>query len=81
MISSIDSSAAARPISGSERGVSYYAMQYIEGRNLAEVIRELRQLDGLDPAVPETRPAEPEGVSFALATGLFEPCASIDIAT
>src|SRR5206468_9031325 len=37
---------------GTERGVSYYAMQYIEGRNLAEVIRELRQLDGLDGGPP-----------------------------
>ena len=41
---------------GTERGVSYYAMQYIEGRNLAEVIRELRQLDGLDPARRRPRP-------------------------
>lgn len=29
---------------GCERGVYYYAMQYIEGRSLAEVIRELRRL-------------------------------------
>ncbi len=29
---------------GTERGVPYYAMQFIEGRSLAEVIRELRQL-------------------------------------
>ncbi|HEY3241908.1 MAG TPA: serine/threonine-protein kinase, partial [Phycisphaerae bacterium] len=29
---------------GCERGVHYYAMQYIEGRNLADVIRELRRL-------------------------------------
>ena len=35
---------------GCERGVHYYAMQFIEGRSLAEVIAELRRLDGLDPA-------------------------------
>jgi len=31
---------------GCEQGVHYYAMQFIEGRSLAEVIRELRQLEG-----------------------------------
>ncbi len=35
---------------GSERGVPYYAMQLIEGRSLAELIRELRRVDGLEPA-------------------------------
>lgn len=34
---------------GCERGVHYYAMQYIEGHPLSAVIRELRQLGGLDP--------------------------------
>ncbi len=34
---------------GVERGVHYYAMQFIEGRTLAEVIRELRRLQGLAP--------------------------------
>ncbi len=32
---------------GVERGVHYYAMQYIEGQTLAAMIRELRQLTGL----------------------------------
>jgi len=35
---------------GCERGVHYYAMQYIEGQNLSEAIVELRQLAGLEPA-------------------------------
>ncbi len=35
---------------GCERGVPFYAMQYIEGRSLAPIIAELRRLDGLDPA-------------------------------
>jgi serine/threonine protein kinase len=33
---------------GCERGVHYYAMQLIEGQNLADLIRELRQLAGLE---------------------------------
>jgi serine/threonine protein kinase/WD40 repeat protein len=31
---------------GCERGVHYYAMQYIEGQTLAALIQELRQLEG-----------------------------------
>jgi WD40 repeat protein/serine/threonine protein kinase len=33
---------------GSERGVHYYAMQFIEGQTLAAVIRDLRRQEGLD---------------------------------
>jgi serine/threonine-protein kinase len=33
---------------GCERGVHYYAMQFIEGQTLASVIGELRVLEGLD---------------------------------
>src|SRR5262249_28201372 len=40
---------------GCERRVHYYAMQFIEGRTLAELIRELRQADGLGHG-----PGEPE---------------------
>ena len=43
---------------GSERGVSFYAMQLIEGRSLAQVITELRRLDGLEGGDdPASRPA------------------------
>jgi serine/threonine protein kinase/tetratricopeptide (TPR) repeat protein len=35
---------------GCERGVPYYAMQFIEGRSLAQVIAELRRLEGLEAA-------------------------------
>jgi serine/threonine protein kinase len=41
---------------GSERGVHYYAMQYIEGRDLASVIAELRE-QARDP-MPEPTTAE-----------------------
>ena len=47
---------------GSERGVHFYAMQYIEGQSLAEVIRELRQLAERDgaPAPPTAAGRLPE---------------------
>jgi serine/threonine protein kinase/Tfp pilus assembly protein PilF len=41
---------------GCERGVHYYAMQYIEGQTLATGIRDLRRLAGLP--VPEGEAAE-----------------------
>src|SRR6516225_9882322 len=37
---------------GCERGVHFYAMQYIEGQTLAAVIRELRHLAGMETARP-----------------------------
>jgi serine/threonine protein kinase len=33
---------------GCERGVHFYAMQFVEGQTLAALIRDLRQLEGLD---------------------------------
>ena len=35
---------------GCERGVPFYAMQFIEGRSLAQLIAELRRLEGLEQA-------------------------------
>jgi serine/threonine protein kinase len=35
---------------GCERGVPFYAMQFIEGRSLAQLLAELRRLEGLEPA-------------------------------
>jgi serine/threonine protein kinase/tetratricopeptide (TPR) repeat protein len=43
---------------GCERGVHYYAMQYVEGQNLAALIGELRKLTGRDPA-PQGHNAAP----------------------
>jgi serine/threonine protein kinase/Tfp pilus assembly protein PilF len=37
---------------GSDRGVHYYAMQFIEGQTLAAVIAGLRRQSGLGPAAP-----------------------------
>jgi WD40 repeat protein/serine/threonine protein kinase len=52
-----------------EGGVPFYAMQFIEGRSLAEVIRELRQLDGLEP----TLPAAACELTRSLVAGRFAP--------
>jgi WD40 repeat protein/serine/threonine protein kinase len=51
---------------GCERGVHYYAMQYIEGETVARVIEELRQIDrqGVDA------PSSAKDLAFALASGL-----------
>src|SRR5438045_6183229 len=43
---------------GCERAVHFYAMQFIEGRTLAAMIRELRRNSGLDGA-DQGRPASP----------------------
>jgi WD40 repeat protein/serine/threonine protein kinase len=37
---------------GCERGVHFYAMELIEGRSLADLIRELRAIDGLEAVDP-----------------------------
>jgi serine/threonine protein kinase len=37
---------------GTEGGVPFYAMQYIEGRTLADVIQELRRAEGLEQEPP-----------------------------
>src|SRR5712692_3857542 len=42
---------------GYERGVHYYAMQFIEGQSLAAMIRELRQLAGVPRPTPVSREA------------------------
>jgi serine/threonine protein kinase len=48
---------------GCERGVHFYAMQYIEGRPLAAIIEELRQAAG--DGRPERRGTEPRGEANA----------------
>jgi tetratricopeptide (TPR) repeat protein len=67
---------------GCERGVHFYAMQFIEGQTLAELIRELRQpAPGSPPAAgregapgPPTPAAEPAGAAAATAPYLPGPC-------
>jgi len=50
---------------GSQRGVHYYAMQYIEGQTLAQVIAK-QQGDDADPQADEKRPAESDTVPVAV---------------
>ena len=54
---------------GSERGVHYYAMQFIEGHDLASVIAQLRAPGGDKAADPETAPTveSPGGKAVAVA--------------
>src|SRR5262249_43487860 len=52
---------------GCERGVRYYAMQYIEGETLARVIEELRQIGGRDADIPSSS----KDMAFELASGLL----------
>jgi serine/threonine protein kinase/tetratricopeptide (TPR) repeat protein len=48
---------------GCERGVYYYAMQYIEGRSLASIIHELRQYANQTPADEQESPFPKTGLS------------------
>ncbi len=52
-----------------EAGVPFYAMQFIEGQSLAELIRELRQLDGLEPASTAAAAA----LTRSMIAGQFAP--------
>jgi serine/threonine protein kinase len=49
---------------GQERGVPFYAMQFIDGRSLAQLIAEIRRLEGLDAA--ESPPAGPADVATSI---------------
>lgn len=61
---------------GCERGVHYYAMQYIEGQTLASVIRELRQQAGLESG-ERTGPNELTAIStLALGGSSWPPAPS-----
>jgi serine/threonine protein kinase len=44
---------------GCERGVHYYAMQFIEGQTLAQAIAERRRMEETSP--PPTRRGAPDG--------------------
>ena len=57
---------------GSERGVHFYAMQFIEGHTLAELVAELRKLSGQDAGGDDGRSAA-LSLASELASGRFEP--------
>ena len=50
---------------GCERGVHFYAMQFIEGQTVADLIRELRQRNGLEGQAPKS--ARDSAVRSAIA--------------
>jgi serine/threonine protein kinase/Flp pilus assembly protein TadD len=58
---------------GCERGVHFYAMQYIEGQTLAAVIRELRLLAGLETASPAPAPVAASALASELVSGQWAP--------
>jgi WD40 repeat protein/serine/threonine protein kinase len=61
---------------GCERGVHFYAMQFIEGQTLAAVIRDLRRLAALQPAAGEPPAGVVTGLITELASGRWAPHAS-----
>src|SRR5262249_13115539 len=64
---------------GCERGVHFYAMQYIQGQSLAAVVRELRQWTG-NQAAPEEPAGAGESLARELASGRWAPAARTPIA-
>jgi WD40 repeat protein/serine/threonine protein kinase len=59
---------------GCDRGVHYFAMQFIDGRTLADVIRELRRTHGLEPRPldPATVAPVTSGLAVDLTAGSLE---------
>ncbi|HZV04488.1 MAG TPA: tetratricopeptide repeat protein, partial [Gemmataceae bacterium] len=57
---------------GSEHGIHYYAMQFIEGRTLSDIIAELRGLS----RQPETTPKPDEAMTAPYLSGVNAPADS-----
>jgi serine/threonine protein kinase/predicted Zn-dependent protease len=58
---------------GCERGVHYYAMQFIEGQTLAALIRDLRQSDQPDESMATERKDDLPTVASRLLSGELAP--------
>jgi tetratricopeptide (TPR) repeat protein len=58
---------------GRERGIHFYAMQFIEGQTLAAAIRDMRQPAPQAPASPRT-PAGPAGAEAPTTAHIPPPC-------
>lgn len=58
---------------GCERGVHYYAMQFIEGQTLAEVIRELHEFAGMTPVAGALDAAAAGSLAKQLVSGRWAP--------
>jgi tetratricopeptide (TPR) repeat protein len=57
---------------GCERGVHFYAMQYVEGQTLAQVIRDLRRLEAPEDEAPDEEDQPGLNVAEALTSGRYE---------
>jgi serine/threonine protein kinase len=57
---------------GCERGVHYYAMQFIEGQTLAMLIRDLRRFSGLEPSPGDATTPGPS-LAAEVASGRLAP--------
>jgi serine/threonine protein kinase len=62
---------------GCERGVHFYAMQFIDGQTLAAVIRDLRQQAGLEGGDPATAPDAARGPHDASRTAAGSTVAAL----
>jgi serine/threonine protein kinase len=58
---------------GCERGVYYYAMQFIEGQTLAALIRDLRRLEGLEGNSPASTATTGLSLADSMASGRLIP--------
>jgi serine/threonine protein kinase len=58
---------------GCERGVYYYAMQFIEGQTLAALIRDLRRLEGLEGNSPATTATKGLSLADSMVSGRLIP--------
>jgi WD40 repeat protein/serine/threonine protein kinase len=58
---------------GCERGVHFYAMQYIEGQTVAALVRELRQLAGLEVRDPSASASRANALASELVSGRWAP--------
>src|SRR5262249_28289287 len=58
---------------GCERGVHYYAMQYIDGQTVAAIIAELRRLAGMDHEKGEDTAGPALELTRELASGRWAP--------
>ena len=58
---------------GCERGVHFYAMQYIDGQTLAQIIQQVRRLSGLDAADDAESGELPSELACSIACGRVAP--------
>src|SRR5437868_134606 len=58
---------------GCERGIHYYAMQFIEGHSVAALIAEWRRWSGLDSSEQEAADTSAYELAGALASGARQP--------